>query len=148
HGRPSAASCDRPAACLRSPRWRTRCRNRTCRRAAASGHLLLIAPLPRAGEGNGGGAGRLPPLQHAAPHLVALDRLEQGLEVALAEALVALALDDLEEDRAEGVLGEDLQQQAALGLHVGVDQDLVPGQPRYVLAVVGNALVDDLEVGV
>ena len=47
-------------------------------------------------------------------HLVALDALEQRLEVALAEALVALALDDLEEDRADRVLGEDLQQLALL----------------------------------
>jgi hypothetical protein len=53
-------------------------------------------------------------------------RLEQRLEVALAEALVALALDDLEEDRADRVGGEDLQQLALLGLRVGVDQDLVP----------------------
>src|SRR3546814_7794264 len=41
-----------------------------------------------------------PALQHAALDLVALDALEQGLEVAFAEAFVALALDDLEEDRA------------------------------------------------
>ena len=39
-----------------------------------------------------------------APDLVELDRLEQRLEVAFAEALVALALDDLEEDRADDVL--------------------------------------------
>jgi hypothetical protein len=37
-------------------------------------------------------------------HLVALDGLEQRLEVALAEALVALALDDLEEDRADALV--------------------------------------------
>src|SRR5690606_34493374 len=53
-------------------------------------------------------------LQDAALHLVAFDGLEQRLEVALAETLVALALDDLEEDRAERVGGEDLQQQALL----------------------------------
>ena len=50
--------------------------------------------------------------QHAPANLVEFDALEQGLEVALAEALVALALDQLEEDRADLVLGEDLQQQA------------------------------------
>src|SRR3546814_10056326 len=80
--------------------------------------------------------------------MVALDAFEQGLEVAFAEAFVALALDDLEEDRAERVLGEDLQQLALLGFRVGVDQDLVLRQPRHVLAVVGHALVDHLEVGV
>jgi ABC-type arginine/histidine transport system permease subunit len=53
-----------------------------------------------------------PRLQHAPPDLVQLDRLEQRPEIALAEALVALALDDLEEDRADLVLGEYLQQQA------------------------------------
>src|SRR5690606_26305630 len=119
-----------PAARRRPPRWRTRCRTPTCTRS----RLPPFAP----------GAG----LQHAALHLVALDRFEQGLEVALAEALVALALDDLEEDRAERVLAEDLQQLAALGLRVGVDQDRVPAQPLDVLAVVGDALVDHVEVGV
>ena len=54
--------------------------------------------------------------------------LEQGAEIALAEALVAAALDDLEEDRADHGLGEDLQQQpAALGRRA-VDQDAVGGQ--------------------
>jgi hypothetical protein len=37
---------------------------------------------------------------------------KQRLEIALAEAFVALALDDLEEDRADHILGEDLKQQA------------------------------------
>src|SRR5690606_31673751 len=85
----------------------------------------LRAPSPASGRRATARGGRVPPLQHAALHLVALDRLEQRLEVALAEAFVALALDDLEEDRAEGVLAEDLQQLALLGLRVGVDQDRV-----------------------
>src|SRR5690606_26960877 len=66
--------------------------------------------------------------EHAAGPLVPLDGFEQGLEVALAEAFVALALDDLEEDRAERVLAEDLQQLALLGLGIGVDQDRVAAQ--------------------
>ena len=49
----------------------------------------------------------------------------RALEVALAEALVALALDDLEEDRADHVLGEDLQQQALPSVGVAIDQDAV-----------------------
>ena len=57
----------------------------------------------------------LPRRQHAALDLVQLDRLEQRAEVAFAEALVALALDDLEEDRADHRLRKDLQQQFALG---------------------------------
>ena len=41
-------------------------------------------------------------LEVAAARLVALDRLEQRLEVAFAEARRALALDDLEEHRRDG----------------------------------------------
>lgn len=62
---------------------------------------------------------------NAATHLVAFDALEQRTEVAFAETFVALALDDLEEDRPERVLGEDLQQLALVRFRVGVDQDLV-----------------------
>jgi hypothetical protein len=78
-------------------------------------------------------------LDHAAADLVELDALEQGLEVAVAEALVALALDDLEEDRAEQVLGEDLQQQALLA-DIAVEQDAVLAQALQVLAVAGTRL--------
>src|SRR6202521_504054 len=49
-------------------------------------------------------------LQHAAADLVFLDRFEQRLEIAFAETVVALALDELEEDRPDGVGGENLQQ--------------------------------------
>src|SRR4051794_37238100 len=80
--------------------------------------------------------------------LFALDRLEQRLEVALAEAERAVALDQLEEDRGPVTdgLGEDLQQVAVL---VAVDQDPAPLQlldrcpdvadprPQLGIAVVG-----------
>src|SRR4029077_16360434 len=63
------------------------------------------------------GAGRwarfaLPTLrrQDAAPNLVFLDRFEQRLEISLAETVVSLPLDELEEDRADHGLGENLQQ--------------------------------------
>src|SRR5512137_1886386 len=49
--------------------------------------------------------------QRAAADLVALEAFEQRLEVAFAEALVVLALDELEEHRPQQRLGEDLQQQ-------------------------------------
>ena len=55
----------------------------------------------RATPTGGSGVGRLLRRQHAAADLVELDALEQGAEIALAEALVALALDELEEDRAD-----------------------------------------------
>ena len=88
-------------------------------------------------------------LQHAAADLVELDRFEQGAEIALAEALVALALDDLEEDRADHRLGEDLQQQpAALGRRA-VDQDAVGAPARSRSSPwPGSARVDLLVVGV
>src|SRR5690349_3349582 len=99
-------------------------------------------------EDGGGWSGRTLVLQHAAPDLVELDRFEQGAEIALAEALVAAALDDLEEDRADHGLGEDLQQQtAALGRRA-VDQDAVGGEALQVLAVAGQARIDLLVVGV
>src|SRR5215213_2854790 len=62
-------------------------------------------------------------LENTSAHLVELDALEQSLEIALAEAFVALALDDLEENRADHVLGEDLQQQALTLGRGAVHQD-------------------------
>src|SRR5215212_2786655 len=76
--------------------------------------------------------------QHSSAHLVELDRFEQRLEVALAEAFVALALDDLEEDRADDVLREDLQQQAFALLGIAVEQDAALAQLFQVLAVTGD----------
>src|SRR5579872_5890628 len=88
------------------------------------------------------------PGQHAAADLVELDGFEQGLEVALSEALVALALDDLEEDRADHVLGEDLQQQAlALGGRA-VQEDAVGPQALQALAMARHAGRQLLVVGV
>src|SRR3546814_8638669 len=84
-----------------------------CRRVLFRAQPALRATFSR--EREKGCREGAPALQHAALHLVALDAFEQGLEVAFAEAFVALALDDLEEDRAERVLGEDLQQLALLG---------------------------------
>src|SRR5687768_5319062 len=81
------------------------------RRARTACHGCMIA------------AGRADPRSEvAAALLLALDRLEQGLEVALAEAERAVALDELEEDRRAVLhgLGEDLQQVAVL---VAVHQD-------------------------
>src|SRR5207302_4054645 len=84
--------------------------------------------------------------QNAAAYLVELHRLEQRLEVALAKALVAFPLDDLEENRADGGLGEDLQKQPAAG--TAVDEDLALLQFRKRLAMVRQALLDPLVVGV
>src|ERR687890_2730686 len=77
-------------------------------------------------------------LQVAALLLLALDRLEQRLEVALAQAARAVALDDLEEDRRAVAerLGEDLQQVA---LVVGVDEDAEPAEVLQVLLDLADA---------
>src|SRR5678815_3184840 len=82
--------------------------------------------------------------QHTPTHLVQLDRFEQRPEVAFAETLVALALDDLEEDRADHVLREDLQQQALAFLRIAVEQDASLAQLFQVLAVAADARIHAL----
>src|SRR3954462_1239597 len=84
----------------------------------------------------------------AALYLVELDRFEQCFEIAFAEALIALALDDLEEDRADHIHGEDLKQQALSGLRRAVDQYLALPHLGDVVAVAWKALVDHVEIGV
>src|SRR3546814_11621217 len=81
-----------------------------------------------------------------APNLVQFDRFEQRLKIAVAETLVPLALDDLEEDRPDHVLGEDLEQDAFVA-DIAVDQDAVLLQSLEILAVAGDALVDQLVIG-
>src|SRR5580692_9158083 len=81
-------------------------------------------------------------LEDAAGDLVLLDRLEQRLEVALAEAVVALALNELEEDRPDHGLGEHLQQDlggAARNHALAVDQDAVALHALERLGVAGDA---------
>src|SRR5215210_5738045 len=87
-------------------------------------------------------------LQHAPAHLVEFDALEQRAEIALAEALVALALDQLEEDRADDGAGEDLQQPPAFRGRGAVHQDAVATEAVDVLAGVGQALGQQFVVGV
>src|SRR5712672_2180698 len=53
--------------------------------------------------------------QYSTPDLILLDGFEQRAEIAFTESLVALALDDLEEDRADDRLRENLQQHFILG---------------------------------
>src|SRR5207302_10199053 len=76
--------------------------------------------------------------QNAAAYLVELHRLEQRAEVALAEALVALPLDDLEEDRADHGLGEDLQEQPPAG--AAVQEDLALPQLFDRFAVIRKSI--------
>jgi putative peptidoglycan lipid II flippase len=71
-------------------------------------------------------------LQVAAPGLLPLDRLEQRLEVPLAEPLRSVPLDQLEEHRRPVFhrLGEDLQQVAVL-VPVGQDAQLAQLVQRH-----------------
>src|SRR5689334_17527668 len=86
-------------------------------------------------------------LQYAAADLIEFDGLEQGFEIAFAEALIALALNELEEDRADRVLAENLQQQALALARRAVDQDAALAQLLDRLAVPGQAFVDEIEIG-
>src|SRR5690554_1186165 len=75
--------------------------------------------------------------QHATAYLVALDRLEQGLEVAFTEATVAFTLNELKEHGAEQCFRENLQQQAALAaFRRAVEKDAPRTQLFNRLAVV------------
>src|SRR5689334_22456065 len=87
-------------------------------------------------------------LENAAAHLVELDALEQRLEIALAETLVALALDDLEEDRSDHILREDLQQQALSLRWRAIHQDAALLELRDALLMAFDALRQQLVIGV
>src|SRR5574337_1943034 len=93
--------------------------------------------------------------KRAAADLVALQALEQRLEVALAEPLVVLALDELEEYRPEHRFAEDLEQQPLVAVWgrpgaggAAVEQDAARPQLRHRLAVAGKALLEQLVVHV
>src|SRR5712691_6413729 len=79
--------------------------------------------------------------------LLTLDRLEQGLEIPLAEAARAVALDHLEEERRAILsrLGEDLEEVAVL---VAVGEDPQPPQVVPVLADLADAIGDVFVIGV
>src|SRR3546814_6431888 len=47
---------------------------------------------------------------HAAPDLIQFDAFEQRFEIAFPETLIALALNDFEEDGPNHILGKDLQR--------------------------------------
>ena len=93
---------------------------------------------------------RVAHLQHAPANLIFLDRFEQRLEITLAESIVALALDEFEEDRPDRVRRKNLQQHlglAAIDDALAVDQDAGALQAGDVLAVLRQARVDLLEIG-
>src|SRR6187399_878593 len=79
--------------------------------------------------------------------LIQFDGLEQCLEIAFAETLVSLALDDFEEDRPDDVGGEDLQQHAFIAGAAAVDEDSAAPQLLDIFAMAGNARIDAFIVG-
>src|SRR5579862_6098330 len=87
-------------------------------------------------------------LQHSSADLVGFDRFEERLEIPLAESLVALPLDDLEEDRADRVLRENLQEQTLILRRRAVEQDAVALETFDILSVAFYAVVDTLVVRV
>src|ERR1700735_2715334 len=119
-------------ACCRASRSATgsRCRQRASDRLAAGrGSRELSEVALEALSLSEVAPGAPEPSEVAPPGLLALDCLEQRLEVALAEALRAVPLDQLEEHRRPVLhgLGEYLQQVAVL---VPVRQD--PELPQLI----------------
>src|SRR6187551_2547186 len=86
-------------------------------------------------------------LEIAAESLLALDRLEERLEVADPEAARAVALDHLEEER-RAVLDDLRKQLEQVTLLVAVDEDAHRAQVVPVLFDLADALLDDVVVGV
>src|SRR5205809_2076727 len=83
----------------------------------------------------------------AAEGLLALDRLEERLEVPLPETACAVALDHLEEERRAILRGlrEDLEEVAVL---VSVGEDPQPAQVGPLLADLADPVADVLVVRV
>src|SRR5436305_2116125 len=83
----------------------------------------------------------------AAERLLALDRFEERLEVAVAEAARAVPLDHLEEERRPVLcrLREDLQEVTVV---VAVGQDLVAAQVVVRLGDLADAIADVVVVRV
>src|SRR5580692_9693644 len=79
----------------------------------------------------------------AAADLVELDRLKQGAEIAFAKTFIALALDNLKEDRPYDVGGKDLQQYAILRRAIDEDAALFQLLGRFTVTndTRGNPLV-------
>src|SRR6188768_3963291 len=67
--------------------------------------------------------------------LIEFDGLEECLEIAFAETLVSLALDDFEEDGPDHVRGEDLQQDAFGFRTASIDENAALAQFLDVLLV-------------
>src|ERR1700733_12907690 len=81
----------------------------------------------------------------AAALLIEFYGLEESLKIPFTEAVIPLALNDLEKDRSNRVLGENLQQDAAGG--IAVDQHAAALQLAQRFDVSFDALVDAFIIG-
>src|SRR5262249_57102159 len=102
---------------------------------------------PGHGRYGDGSSGPRPRSEVSAERLLALDRLEQRLEVPVAEAARAVALDHLEEERRPVLRGlrEDLEKVAVV---IAVGEDAEPLQIGVVLLDLADAVGDVLVVRV
>ena len=92
---------------------------------------------------------RFNPLQHTALQLVALDRLEQRLEIAFAKTIVTLAFNEFKKYRVNLWARKNLQQQArARVAGTAVKQNAARLQRRHVLTMAGQAGAQHLVKGV
>src|SRR6187402_1198499 len=78
--------------------------------------------------------------------LIEFDGLEECLEIAFAETLVSLALDDFEEDGPDHVRGEDLQQDAFVFRTASIDENAALAQLFDVLLVARDPVLDALVI--
>jgi hypothetical protein len=93
-------------------------------------------------------------LENAASDLILLDRPKERAEIALAKTLIALALNELEEDWTNQIRGEDLEQDLGhlsslfsyRNRALSVYEDAVTLEPCEVLSMARYALVDALVV--
>jgi len=81
-------------------------------------------------------------VKNAAIDLVALDAFKQGFKIALAKAIIALALNKFEEDRAELCFREDLQEQAGLAAFgCAIKQEAAGFEAFNIFAMTGQAAI-------
>src|SRR6187455_925949 len=85
--------------------------------------------------------------KYSPTNLIQFDGLEQCLEIAFAETLITLALDDFEEDRPDDIGGEDLQQHAFIAGAAAVDEYAAAPQLFDVFTVARYARIDAVVVG-
>ena len=78
--------------------------------------------------------------------MVQFYRFKQGLEIALAKAFIAFALDDFVENRPQLVDGENLQQQIVVW--PSIEQNLIVAQTRHIFTVARQTLVEQFIIGI